>query len=166
MGFLFGKQKLENEIAAARDKYIAALKLWHQNRDIEQYNLEKTFQHEQVVNYPINIWDEIDASNTTYCYVEDSKIPNTVQLQVLLHIQNFINNNSLLKDLNCQIDLIFYDHSILYPELIDGDHSFVGTKKWKLKISNVDYKSLELLVERLKKVTDFKGKHLHVYFES
>lgn len=83
-----------------------------------------------------------------------------------MHIQNFINQNSLLTNLNCQIDLIFDDHSILYPELVDGDYSSVGTKMWKLKINNVDSKSLNLLVERMKSVSDFKGKPLHVYSES
>jgi len=166
MCFLFRKKKLENVIDTERQKYITALKLWHQNRDVEQHNLEKSFQLEHVVDYPINIWDEIDKNNSTYCYVDNSEIPNKVQLQVLLHIQNFINQNSLLTNLNYQIDLIFDDHSILYPELVDGDYSSVGTKMWKLKINNVDSKSLNLLVERMKSVSDFKGKPLHVYSES
>ena len=69
-------------------------------------------------------------------------------------------------DLKCQIDLIFEDHSTLYPELVDGEYSSVGTKMWKLKISNVDCESLNLLVDRIKRVSDFKGKPLRVYSES
>lgn len=166
MYFLFGKKKLESIKSAEREKYIAALKSWHQHREAEQFNLDQSFQHEYIVDYPVNIWDEIAENNSTYCYIEDSEIPNKVQLQVLLHIQNYIDQNSLLMDLNCQIDLVFEDHSILYPELVDGDYSFVGTKFWKLKISNVDCKSLNLLLDRIKRVSAFKGKPLRVYSES
>lgn len=167
MCFIFGKKKeLEQNMDAGREKYIAALKSWHQTRDVEQSNLEQSFQHEQIDDYPVNIWDEINESNSTYCYVEDSDIPDKVKLQVLLHIQNFINQNSLLTDLKCQIDLIFEDHSILYPELVDGEHKSIGTKMWKLKISNIDYESLDLLIDRIKKVSDFSGKPVRVYSES
>lgn len=166
MWFLFNKKKFEKETAKVREKYIAALKLWHQERDEEQQKLEKSFQDKDIVEYPINIWDEIDKSNSTYCYVEKSEIPNKIQLQVLLHLQNFIDQNSLLSDLNCEIDLIFFDHSIAYPELVDGDCSYVGAKMWKLKISNVDYETLNLLVDRLKSVSAFNGKPLHIYSES
>ncbi|HFG7030891.1 TPA: hypothetical protein ACGIK9_003391 [Acinetobacter baumannii] len=166
MWFLFNKKKLEEEAAKEREKYIAALKLWHQKRDEEQHNLEKSFQDKDIEGYPVIIWDEIDKSNSTYCYVENSEIPNKIQLQVLLHIQNFIDQNSLITDLNCEIDLIFYDNSIVYPELVDGDCSYIGAKMWKLKVSNVDYESLNLLVDRLENVPDFNGKPLHIYSES
>lgn len=157
---------MQKLIEQGRQEFIADLQKWHAEQAEEQRKLELDFCLDDVQEFGVNVWDDYPENGLTYAYVESPKTPANLCLDILLHLMIYAKENITIQGSAAKFGIRHNDSSIVYPSLIGKDGEYCLTKRWELTVEGADYNALALIVDELKKVSDWKCKRISVYSES
>lgn len=152
---------------------------------IKDFNIKKEKEEEQSKKdfswkklekgIMINIWDEIETPNrneeydsetikgSTFAYVESDSY-NELDMDILLDLRNYIKQNDILPE-GVDMSLKFYDSFYKYPILIKENSGSIF-RRWQLYFTNIGYKDLEEINEKLVNYKSYDNHLVSIYSES
>lgn len=163
---MLSDKELQKLIHQGRQEFISDLQKWHAEQADKERKLELGFCFDAVQEFGVNVWDDYPEYGLTYAYVESSKTPANLCLDILLHLLAYAKENSVIQGTAAKFGIRYNDSSITYPSLIGRDGEYSLSKRWELTVEGVDYNTLSLIVEELGKVSAFNNKRISVYSES
>lgn len=126
------------------------------NFDINRYN-----------KISINIDDDFaeDENSETVLYIEVEDLPLYIEKEIIELVNEELKQITEIGHVKREIFL--YDAGRKYPKLINSEYSMILNKAWKLMLSNITHKDINLVMNKLKeKKVYYKNKLLDFYSES
>lgn len=152
-------------------KTIDLIKQFNKKREKLDNEKKEKFNWGLIENkISINIWDELEPQEEgsefgeTFIYIEESETYDDLDLDILLSLKTFINENNILPE-GVKLSLKYYDSFYKYPILIK-EHSYSIYRRWQLFLSNVHYEDLEKIARSCKEYNSYDGIKVDIFSES